>query len=151
MVLVGGSRSDRESAERVWPLEESIFLAAAIWAFCPFNRPFWQDRFAKLSDNFGLRFLKLFQQRWIGFENMEVGVVQQHQVLNRFEGVAPLPVRTEYFFDEMKIFQRQTELLSTGFEEIKFIRRVRPRLPAGQNQIAGYSFLAGNCADHNLL
>ena len=62
--------------------------------------------------------------------------MQQHQVLNRFESIAPLPVRAQNLFDQVLVFQRQTQLLRAGDKKIQLIRRIRLCPPAGQNQSA---------------
>ena len=55
LVLIGGSRCNREPAERIRPLRETVFLSAAVGAVDPLQLILGQHRLAKLAHNFRLR------------------------------------------------------------------------------------------------
>src|SRR6185437_5107184 len=92
LVDVGGGRSNREAAEWVKPFVETVFLSAAVWAIRPTSVLLRENRLAQFAHDLRLRFAEAAQQRRIGFQDAEFCVVQQHDILNRFERIAPLPV-----------------------------------------------------------
>ena len=59
--------------------------------------------------------------------------MQQDQVLDRLEGVAPLAVRSEDFFHKVKIFEGEAKLLRAGGQKIQFIGRMSLRLSVAED------------------
>src|SRR5215469_10819442 len=55
------------------------------------------------------------------------------------------------FFDQMKVLERQPELLGAGDEKIEFVRRVGLRPAIAQNQTPDQGLLAGNRDRRDLL
>ena len=106
---VRGGRDHREPAETQGRrLPECLFrsssnrgrlsIAAAIAG---------QYVFARLADDVRGRLLKPLQQRMIRFHHVKFGVVQQHQILDGVERVAPLPMGTQNLLHQAQIFHRQ--------------------------------------------
>ena len=64
------------------------------------------------------------QQRVIGFHDAEIGIVQQHQVLNGIERIRPLPVRAQDLLHQPQVLNRQSQLMGGGSQKFHLIRRV---------------------------
>ena len=84
--------------------------------------------FAKFADNVSRRLLEALQERLIGLQNAEIGVVHEDQILNGVEGVRPLPMRTQNLFEQPQVFGSDADRLADGFEEVQFFASV-VRLP----------------------
>src|SRR5437764_10563252 len=99
----------------------------AIGALGPGEFGFWQNRLAELAYHFRLRLPNPSQKCRIGFQNSELGIVQENEILDRFKSVAPLPVGAQNFFEQMQVFKRQAELLRTSGQERHLVWSVYSR------------------------
>src|SRR5712692_3236097 len=61
------------------------------------------------------------EQGVVRLDNPEVGIVGKDDVLDRIEGVPPLPLRAENLFQKSKIFDRDTKLISGSREKLHII------------------------------
>src|SRR5215470_6591120 len=77
--------------------------------------------------------------------------MQKNKILNGFEGVAPLPMRSQNFFDQVQIFKREPQLLGTGGQEIHLVGSVRLRLPTSEDEGADGGLLSRNGNGDDLL
>ena len=90
------------------------------------------------------------QQRLIRSENFEIGVVRQNQVLNRIEGVYPLPLRTQHLLGELQILSGDAQFLRRRFEKLKLFAAILPAARAAECDHANRRFLAHHRHEHNL-
>ena len=130
---------------------EADFLAMAIGALGPGEFGLRQNRLAELAHHFRLRLPNPSQKCRIGFQNSELGIVQENEILDRFKSVAPLPVGTQDFFDQMQVFKRQAELLRTSGQERHLVGSVGLWFVAAEYESSHHGLFPRHCGNDDLL
>ena len=103
---VGRSRNDRVAAEAGVGAFGEFLIAAhgAVRTAGPFAKVVRQSGVARCANNIRGGLPELFEQNLIGLDDAEVGVVGQDDVVNRIEGVDPLPLRAQYLLEQAEVF-----------------------------------------------
>src|SRR5581483_7248677 len=97
-VLLGVSRGRnhyKATEAGVWPFVKGTLSAFAVGATLPIRVLAGQNRFARIPNDVTRGLVQPLQERAVGFHDVEFSVMQQYDILDGVEGVAPLPVRPQ--------------------------------------------------------
>jgi hypothetical protein len=92
----------------------------------------------------------MLEQNLIGLDDAEVGVVGQNDVVNRIEGVDPLPLRAQHLLEQAEVLDRDRKLLGAGLKKVQFFCGPAAAAGTAQQQQSDRRFVARDRDHYNL-
>jgi len=109
LLAVRRSRNRGETAEaRVGTFGDCFASARAVGAAGPLAKTMGQYGFTSAADHIGRRLAYVFKQNLVGFDNSEIGVMGQNDVMDRVESVSPLALRAEGLLLQPEVLDRDS-------------------------------------------
>jgi hypothetical protein len=64
---------------------------------------------------------QLLKQNLVGFDDAEIRIVRQDDVVHRIKRISPLALRTQHLLQQTEVLDCDSQLASASFQEINFL------------------------------